>query len=72
MSIIKSPLLFSGTKNDKYLYGLFDSGANLSAIRKGLADKIDLLIPLPKSIKLAIANSSDFMQVDYKFVCNFF
>lgn len=72
MSIIKAPLLFRGTKSDKYLYGLFDSGANLSAIRKDLAEKIDLLIPLPKPIKLATADSGAFMYVEYKFVCNFF
>jgi Retroviral aspartyl protease len=72
MSIIRSPLLFRGTKNDKYLYGLFDSGANLSAIRKDLAEHIDILIPLPEPIRLATANSSDFMIVNYKFVCQFF
>jgi hypothetical protein len=72
MSIIRYPLLFRGTKNDKYLYGLFDSGANLSAIRKDLADQIDVLIKLREPIRLATANSNDFMQVNYKFVGEFF
>jgi hypothetical protein len=72
MSILRSPLIFRGTKNDKYLYGLFDSGANLSAIRKDLAEQIDILIPLREPIKLATANSNDFMQVDNKFVCEFY
>ena len=72
MSIIRYPLLFRGTKNDKYLYGLFDSGANLSAIRKYLAEQIDVLIKLREPIRLATANSNDFMQVNYKFVSEFF
>lgn len=72
MSIIRYPLLFRGTKNDKYLYGLFDSGANLSAIRKDLAEQIDVLIKLREPIRLATANSNDFMQVNYKFVGEFF
>jgi Retroviral aspartyl protease len=72
MIIIKAPLLFRGTKNDKYLYGLFDSGANLSVIRKDLAEQIDLLIPLREPIRLATANVNDFMEVHYKFVCEFF
>lgn len=72
MSIIRSPLLFRGTKNDKYLYGLFDSGANLSAIRKDLAEQIDVLIKLREPIRLATANSNDFMQVNHKFVGEFF
>ena len=72
MSIIRYPLLFRGTKNDKYLYGLFDSGANLSAIRKDLAEQIDVLIKLREPIRLATANSNDFMQVNYKFVSEFF
>jgi hypothetical protein len=72
MSIIKAPLLFRGTGSDKYLYSLFDSGANLSAIRKDLAEQIDILIPLPNPIRLATANSNSFMEVHHKFVCEFF
>lgn len=72
MSIIKAPLLFRGTRHDKYLYALFDSGANLSAIRKDLAEQIDILIPLPETIRLSTANTSDFMMVNYKFVSQFF
>jgi hypothetical protein len=72
MSIIRLPLLFRGNKSDKYLYGLFDSGANLSAIRKDLAEKIDELQPLTKPKKLATANANSFMTVDYRFTCDFF
>ncbi len=72
MSILKAPLLFRGTKNDKYLYGLFDSGANLSAIRKDLAESIDVLVKLREPIRLATANTNDIMIVEYKFVGSFF
>jgi hypothetical protein len=72
MSLIKSSLLFRGTKADKYLYGLFDSGANLSAIRKDIAEKIDQLIPLPQPNRLATANVNDKVLVEHKFVCDFF
>jgi hypothetical protein len=72
MRIIKAPLLFRGTGSDKYLYSLFDSGANFSAIRKDLAEQIDMLIPLPNPIRLATANNNSFKEIHHKFVCEFF
>ena len=72
MSIIKAPLLFRGTKNDKYLYGLFDSGANLSAIRKDLAEQIDSLIKLREPIRLATASTNEYLTVQYKFIGEFY
>jgi hypothetical protein len=32
MSVIKVPFLYAGSKGEKHLYTLFDSGANLSCI----------------------------------------
>jgi hypothetical protein len=69
MGIIKSPLLFRGAKNDKYLYGLFDSG--VSAIQKDLAEQIDILWPLSLPKKLATANANDLMKVNYTFIGEF-
>lgn len=43
MSIIKQPILFEGTKGEKTLYALFDSGASLSCINP---EFIDLCVPL--------------------------
>jgi len=72
MSIIKAPLLFRGKKNDRYLYGLFDSGTRLSAIRRDLAEQIDVLILQREPIRVTTANLNDNMEVNYKFVCQFF
>jgi hypothetical protein len=37
MSVIKIPMLFTGSKGEKNLYALFDSGANLSCIHPDFA-----------------------------------
>ena len=40
MSIIKVPLLFTGSKGDKILYTLFDPGATFSCITPANAEYI--------------------------------
>lgn len=41
MSVIKIPMLYAGSKGEKTLYSLFDSGANLSCIHPDLAEGIE-------------------------------
>jgi predicted aspartyl protease len=55
MSIIRLPLRFEGTKGEKTLYALLDSGANLSCIHEEHAAEIARLCPLRymRNIKLS-------------------
>lgn len=55
MSIIKFPLLFEGSKGEKHLYSLFDSGANLSCINPGYLTGLEkpVLLPVPQRMATA-------------------
>ena len=65
MGIIRLPLLFRGTKNDKYIYSLFDSGAKYSFLRKDIAEQLEDLMVLNKPLKMATADSGNFLEVRY-------
>ncbi|WP_255035207.1 hypothetical protein [Lacihabitans soyangensis] len=41
MSIIKQPLLFAGSKGEKHIYTLYDSGANLSCINLNMLEGLE-------------------------------
>lgn len=65
MGIIRLPLLFRGSINDKYLYCLFDSGANYSFIRKDIAEQIEPLIQLREPLRMTTADANNYMMVEY-------
>ncbi len=46
MSVIKLPLLYVGSKGEKHLYTLFDSGANLSRINPDYTDDLETPVML--------------------------
>ncbi|HMI62645.1 MAG TPA: retropepsin-like aspartic protease [Puia sp.] len=63
MSIIKHPLLYVGSKGEKTLYTLFESGANLSCIHPDLIKDLEIPIPLGRIRKLATASESHFIEI---------
>jgi hypothetical protein len=63
MSIIKLPLLYAGSKGEKMLYTLFDSGANLSCIRPDLIEDIEDPIHLGRVRKLATASEGHYIEI---------
>lgn len=63
MSIIKHPLLYVGSKGEKSLYTLFDSGANLSCINPDLIEGIEKPVSLGRIRKLATASEGHFIEV---------
>jgi predicted aspartyl protease len=63
MSIIRLPLRFEGSKGEKVLYALFDSGANLSCINEEFAEEITELIPFLHPRKLATASEHHFIEI---------
>ena len=72
MSVIKHPLLFVGSKGEKNLYTLFDSGANLSCISpdfvEGLANKES--IGKPRFISTAAIGHV--IEVKYRVLLDFY
>ena len=63
MSIIKEPLLFVGSKGEKRLYTLFDSGANLSCISPDHVKDIEIPVSLGRPRKIATASEGHFIEV---------
>ena len=72
MSILKLPLLFVGSKGDKHLYTLFDSGANLSCINPEVIQDITEKQPLGRPRKLATASEGMFIEVKYRVALDFY
>lgn len=72
MSIIKEPLLFVGSKGEKRLYSLFDSGANLSCIHPEFAEDMATLESLGRIRKIATAAEGHFIEVKYRVSLDFY
>lgn len=72
MSTIKMPLRYSGTNGEKYLYTLFDSGANLSCINPSLIDGIENPIQFASPKRLITASEDHYIEVNGKILLEFF
>jgi hypothetical protein len=63
MSIIKQPLLFAGSKGEKHIYTLYDSGANLSCINPSQLEGLEDAIPLGRIRRIATAAEGHYIEV---------
>lgn len=72
MSIIKNPILFVGSKGEKNLYTLYDSGANLSCIHPDFADELGQKEHLGRVRKIATAAEGHFIEVAYRITLDFY
>lgn len=61
--IIRLPLRFEGSKGEKHLYALFDSGATYSCIAEEIAEEIANTEQLHTPMRLATASSSTYMEI---------
>jgi hypothetical protein len=72
MSIIKHPLLYVGSKGEKTLYTLFDSGANLSCINPDHVTNLAVPEPLGRVRRLSTASEGHFIEVKYVIRVDFY
>ena len=63
MSVIKLPILFIGSKGEKNLYTLFDSGANLSCISPDLVAGLEPPTSLGRERAIATTAEGHFIKV---------
>jgi predicted aspartyl protease len=63
--IIRIPLRFEGSKGEKTLYSLFDSGATYSCIAEESVEDLEELLKLHTPMRLATASDSTFMEIKY-------
>ena len=72
MSVIKIPLLFVGTKGEKNLYTLFDSGANLSCIDKNQLPDLEVPVSLGRKRQLSTASEGHFIEISERVTLDFY
>jgi len=72
MSIIKEPLLFAGSKGERSLYTLFDSGANLSCINPDYAEQLGNFESLGRVRKIATAAEGHYIEVSHRIALDFY
>lgn len=63
MSVIKLPLLFAGSKGERNLYTLFDSGANLSCINPAYVEGLETPTHLGRIRNIGTASAGHFIEV---------
>ena len=61
--IIRIPMRFEGSKGEKNLYALFDSGATYSCITEEFAKELSNLESLYTPMRLATASSDTVMEI---------
>lgn len=71
MSIIKEPILYAGSKGDKNLYTLFDSGANLSCINPDYVEDLGNTEKLGRVRKIATASVGHYIEVTERITLDF-
>jgi hypothetical protein len=63
MSLIRLPLLYVGSKGEKNLYSLFDSGANLSCINPEFVSDIEEPVQLGRIRQLGTVSAGHYIEV---------
>lgn len=63
MSVIKLPLLYAGSKGEKILYTLFDTGANLSCINPEFVSMLGNAEGLGRIRRMATASEAHFIEI---------
>ncbi|MCW3079557.1 hypothetical protein [Segetibacter sp.] len=72
MSVIKLPLLFVGSKGEKHLYTLFDSGANLSCINPDYVNNLETPVNLGRTRLIATASEGHYIEVKERITVEFY
>ena len=72
MSVIKLPLLYVGSKGEKYLYTLFDSGANLSCINPEFVEGLANLESLGRTRLISTASEGHYIEIKDRVTLDFY
>ena len=70
--IIRIPLRFEGSKGEKNLYALFDSGANYSCINETVVEDLEMLTPIHTPMRLATASDTVYMEITSRTTLDFY
>jgi predicted aspartyl protease len=70
--IIRLPLRFEGSKGEKILYALFDSGATYSCINDEVVEELETLTALHTPMRMITASATTFMEIKYRTTLDFY
>jgi len=63
MAILAKQLLLAGSKGEEEVEALFDTGAPYSCIRRDIAERLDILLTLPRPLFLEMAQEGARVEV---------
>jgi predicted aspartyl protease len=72
MSIIRIPLRFTGSKGEKIVYALFDSGATYSCLSTETANEIETPVKLYEPLRIATTSESYCVAVEEAMRADFY
>lgn len=72
MSIIKIPVLYMGSKGEKHLSTLFDSGAHLSCINPEFIEELETPVSLGRIRRLATASIGHYIEIKERVTLDFY
>lgn len=72
MSVLKLPLLYSGSKGEKHLYTLFDSGANLSCINPEFVPQLETATSLGRTRLISTASEGHYIEIKERVTLDFY
>lgn len=72
MSVIKLPLNYIGSKGEKTLYTMFDSGANLSCINPDYVEGLETPTALGRVRRVYTASEGHFIEVKERVSLDFY
>ena len=72
MSVIKLPLLYAGSKGERQLYSLFDSGANLSCINPDFVENLETPSKLGRNRLISTAAEGHFIEITERVSLDFY
>ena len=70
--ILKFPIQFEGSKGEKTLYALYDSGATFSCIHPDHALELGTLEPLHKTLRIATASEGHYIEITHRVTLDFY
>ena len=72
MGVIAKVIKLKGSKGEREVTALFDSGASMSFIREGLARELGMIEPLPDPLRFETAKAGEELVVDRRVVLDFY
>ena len=72
MGVLVKRIRLEGSKGDREIEALFDSSASMSFIKESLAQELETVLMLPKSLYFETAKSGEGLMVEQRVILDFY